>query len=74
MSKNNTKSQEVQTTTQVEVVEQPFNMEAAVKEHGSISAVIRHLAKTHKRGEIAKMTGKRYQHVRNVLIQPLKKA
>jgi hypothetical protein len=26
-----------------------------------------------KRGEIAKLLGLRYQHVRNVLIQPLKK-
>lgn len=53
---------------------QPINMDEAVKEHGSISGVIRYLAaQGHKRGPIAKMTGKRYQHVRNVLVTPVKK-
>lgn len=43
-------------------------------EHGTKSAVIRFLsAQGYKRVEIAKMMEIRYQHVRNVLTQPLKK-
>jgi hypothetical protein len=39
------------------------------------SARIRYLASQGMdRGDIARVTGKRYQHVRNVLITPLKKA
>jgi hypothetical protein len=38
------------------------------------SARIRYLAaEGFDRGDIARITGKRYQHVRNVLITPLKK-
>ena len=37
------------------------------------SSKIRYLASTGmSRGDIARVTGKRYQHVRNVLITPLK--
>lgn len=43
-------------------------------ELGTKSAVIRSLAaQGYKRAEIAKMMNIRYQHVRNVLTQPLKK-
>jgi hypothetical protein len=43
-----------------------------LKEHKTWSGVFRALAALGKsKGEIAKMTGKRYQHVRNVLITPL---
>ncbi len=39
----------------------------------TVSANIRFLSSLgYTRSEIAKMTGKRYQHVRNVLITPLK--
>jgi hypothetical protein len=39
----------------------------------STSARIRYLhAEGFDRGDIARITGKRYQHVRNVLITPLK--
>ena len=39
----------------------------------TVSANIRYLSGLgYTRSEIAKMTGKRYQHVRNVLITPLK--
>lgn len=49
-------------------------MAALLEEHKSVSAVIRFLdSKGLKRGDIAKVTGKRYQHVRNVLTTPLKK-
>lgn len=41
----------------------------------SISGTIRSLAaQGFERGVIAKATGKRYQHVRNVLITPLKRS
>lgn len=43
-------------------------------ELGTKSAVIRELsAQGYKRADIAKMLNIRYQHVRNVLTQPLKK-
>lgn len=43
-------------------------------ELGTKSAVIRELAaQGYKRADIAKMMNIRYQHVRNVLTQPLKK-
>jgi hypothetical protein len=43
--------------------------------YGSKSATIRALAAEGKtRSEIKKITGLRYQHVRNVLITPIKKA
>lgn len=58
--------------------EQEVAKEAAVrlngylKTHGTISAVIRHLAsKGMSKGQIAKEIGKRYQHVRNVLLVPV---
>ena len=42
---------------------------------GNVSSVIRHLSSLgYTRGQIASMTGKRYQHVRNVLTEPLKKS
>jgi hypothetical protein len=47
----------------------------AIEEHGGVSKAIRALtAKEFSRGEVAKMLNKRYQHVRNVLITPIKKA
>ena len=43
-----------------------------LKDHGNVSKVIRYLSvQGLTKGEIAKVTGKRYQHVRNVLITPL---
>ena len=46
----------------------------ALKAIPTVSGQIRFLhAQGLKRGTIAKMLGKRYQHVRNVLIAPLKK-
>lgn len=62
---------QVETAPQVEVT---FDAAAYIKEAGSISAAIRKLnADGKKKGEIAKMLNKRYQHVRNVLITPIKK-
>lgn len=56
------------------VTEVPFDREQYIKDQGGVSKAIRQLAKDGKsRGEIAKLLDKRYQHVRNVLIQPLKK-
>lgn len=49
-------------------------METLMKEHGTVSGTIRYLhAQGLSRSEIAKVTGKRYQHVRNVLVTPVKK-
>lgn len=48
--------------------------DAAVKQHGSWSGVFRALeAQNYTRSQISKLTGKRYQHVRNVLIVPIGK-
>lgn len=50
------------------------DFQALLDTHKTVSAVIRFLdAEGYKRGDIAKITGKRYQHVRNVLTTPLKK-
>jgi len=69
----------VEATVEVtEVKKIEFNQtywDSLVTEHKSISGAIRHLAATGmSRGDIARTSGKRYQHVRNVLTQPLKKA
>lgn len=62
MSKPNTK------------IESKHNVEELYKKLQTKSAVIRYLAADGlKRGEIAKLLGIRYQHVRNVLITPVKK-
>jgi len=57
------------------VTETPaFDRDAFIKMHGGVSKAIRALdAEGKKRGEIAKLLDKRYQHVRNVLITPVKK-
>ena len=74
------KAQTAKTTetpaTELKQVEMPtnFKMDDEVKKHGSISAVFRDLtAKGYTRGQISKITDKRYQHVRNVLEQKIKK-
>jgi c-di-AMP phosphodiesterase-like protein len=52
-----------------------FDAAAYVRKCGSKSAAIRKLhADGRSRGDIAKLLGLRYQHVRNVLITPVKKA
>lgn len=44
------------------------------KMRGAVSLTIRTLSSLdYTRGQIAKMLGKRYQHVKNVLDEPLKK-
>jgi hypothetical protein len=58
------------TQEQVEVV---FDKGQFIKECGTKSAAIRKLSADGKtRGEIAKMLDIKYQHVRNVLITPVK--
>lgn len=50
------------------------DIDAALEAITTVSGKIRYLASTGMtRGEIAKKLNKRYQHVRNVLTQPLKK-
>jgi len=59
---------------QVKKVEQ-FDAATYIKACVTKSAAIRKLTEAGKtRGEVAKMLNIRYQHVRNVLITPIKKA
>lgn len=61
-------------TTTEAIVAPTYNLEELYKKLTTKSAVIRYLnAEGMKRGEIAKLLGIRYQHVRNVLITPVKK-
>lgn len=77
MAKTNTNTAEV---TNTEVATPKYAMDgsdfAGLHEtHKTVSGVIRFLnSEGLTRGEITKVTGKRYQHVRNVLTQPLKKS
>lgn len=53
--------------------EDKFDAAAFIAKHGTKSAAIRALtAEGKSRGDIAKMLNIRYQHVRNVLITPVK--
>lgn len=55
-------------------VQEAFNAQTYIESCGSVSAAIRKLTEEGKsRGEVAKLLNKRYQHVRNVLITPIKK-
>jgi predicted ArsR family transcriptional regulator len=55
-------------------LDQKWNAEELLKVHSTKSAVIRYLASQGvSRGDIARILGIRYQHVRNVLTQPLKR-
>lgn len=76
----NTNSIEGVVTTQVEPTKTyviPLDGtggETYITEQGSVSKAIRTLiASGYTRGEVAKMLNKRYQHVRNVMITPIKK-
>jgi hypothetical protein len=65
------KTKEEAVTATVEAM----TLETLMQVCGSKSAVIRRLAaEGQSRGQIAKFMGLRYQHVRNVLITPVKKA
>lgn len=75
---------EVETTstapaTKVETKQFPIPIDGSkgqefITAQGGVSKAIRVLTeKNFSRGEVAKMLGKRYQHVRNVLITPVKK-
>jgi hypothetical protein len=68
---------EVVTQEQVKSFVIPLDGSGADKyiaDAGSVSSAIRKLiADNYSRGEVAKMLNKRYQHVRNVMITPLKK-
>lgn len=78
MAKNTNTAAKVEVETN-EVVALKYALDGSafaglLETHKTVSAVIRFLnSEGLKRGEIAKITGKRYQHVRNVLVQPLKK-
>lgn len=75
MSKNNQATQPVEIPHAIVEIAQPaqFNLDEALKQAGTKSALIRKLAGEGKsRSDIAKMLNIRYQHVRNVLTAPLK--
>lgn len=82
MSKTNKQTVEatVEATTNVETpakVETTIqgDLAALMAEHKTKSALIRHLSSLgHKNGPISKFMGIRFQHVRNVLVTPIKKA
>lgn len=60
---------------QTEVVQEVQTLEDLMAVHKTKSALIRYLfAEGQTRGQIAKFMNIRYQHVRNVLITPVKKA
>jgi len=61
------------TTKETKETEETYVLEDLMKTHTTKSAVIRFLSgKGWERGRIAKFMGIKYQHVRNVLTQPLK--
>ena len=62
-----------QAPTMVQTINHNYN--ELLETHKTKSAIIRFLnAEGHKNGPIAKFMGIKYQFVRNVLIQPVKKA
>jgi len=86
MARNNNNALATVETNEVELVseviidqvsDEPkvYTLESAMEEFKTTSSAIRGLA-AHgmSRGAIAKLLNKRYQHVRNVLITPIKKA
>lgn len=74
MTKTNEAAVEAIVTTAAPAIAQDV-LDQVLASHSTTSARIRALdAMGYKRGAIASALGKRYQHVRNVLTQPLKKA
>jgi hypothetical protein len=77
MSKTKKNEQVAVAQEEVVTVAVPLDGSKAVeliKEHGGVSKAIRHFdSQGMSRGDIAKVLNKRYQHVRNVLITPIKK-
>lgn len=73
--KSNAKTAEVQVNeTNTPLPLDGSKGEQYIKEQGGVSKAIRSLvAAGHKYGPVAKMLGKRYQHVRNVMITPVGK-
>lgn len=62
------------TKTNKKVQVQVSDIDVELEKITTVSGKIRYLASTGmSRGDIAKKLDKRYQHVRNVLTQPLKK-
>lgn len=72
---NKQTNQELHTMSKEQVVKvETETLESLMSQYKTKSALIRELHSRGKtRGEIAKFMGIRYQHVRNVLITPIKK-
>lgn len=70
---------EVKSETKIEQTNMPLPLDGSggakyIEEHGGVSKAIRQLvSEGHKYGPVSKMLGKRYQHVRNVMITPIGK-
>jgi hypothetical protein len=73
MAKHNTVTQaEPETQTVDPIAEFTGRYPELLQTHKTVSGVIRFLDKKGlSKGQIAKVTGKRFQHVRNVLITPV---
>lgn len=73
--KQNVNTEVVTETIETSKVEVSMDtVENLMKEHKTKSGVVRYLtAQGHTRAAIAKHLGIRYQHVRNILVTPLKK-
>jgi len=81
MSKSNSVKNEaiateiVQTENEVTIKEISHKYEDLMIEHKTKSSVVRFLfSEGHNRSQIAKFMDIRYQHVRNILVTPLKKS
>jgi hypothetical protein len=71
----NTNTAKTETKPEVKASTIQGDVQAMYKEHGSWSKLIKFLSSQgHSRAAIAKFTGKRYQHVRNVLTAKAKKS
>ena len=79
MSKSNEATVAATATTEAakvnKITADGIKIEAVQKDHKTVSAQIRYLhSKGYDRSTIATFLGKRYQHVRNVLVEDARKA
>jgi len=64
----------VEQTTEAKVTWTKEQADQFIKDKGGVSKAIRSLlAEGKERGEVARLLHKRYQHVRNVALTPIKK-
>jgi type II secretory pathway component PulF len=74
MATKSNKSKKVDVATVDQVVAGGMSVEQLMAKHKTKSDAVRYLSGTGMTtGQIAKFMGMRYQHVRNILVTPLKK-